>query len=93
MCVDYASIWSMLTMLLESLGYVASVLFYGCHLGLDYLSAYACFCNASMGHDTLYLIPCNELSQPTGCLGEFARLHPSQTTILCMTVKRRFGTF
>jgi hypothetical protein len=71
MCVDYASLWTMIPMLLPMawtmlplvLFMVASMAWTMWSLyGLNYEFAYACFYDTFMGHYMWYLVPCSELS-------------------------------
>jgi hypothetical protein len=71
MCVDYASMWTMLPMLLPMAwtmlplccSKIASMAWtMWCFYGLNYAFAYACSYDTSMGHYMWYLVPCNELS-------------------------------
>jgi hypothetical protein len=71
MCVDYASVWTMISMLRLGHGLYCSMVAsmawnLWCFYGLNYAFTYPCFYDTSMGHYTWYLITCYELSLRLG---------------------------
>jgi hypothetical protein len=81
--VDYAPCvapmaWTVLPLSCSMLASMAWTMWF--FYGLNYAFAYACFFGTSMGHNTWYLVLCNEFSQEHGCE------HDRSTEILKLTI-------